>query len=247
MKKENTYNNLIDCCIRLEEDPQIAGNIEEVFQRVLTDYFFREEADLSKSLDNFLMNLDPPPFLQNMSSILQTDVESLRTFVEGESANDSLAGRIYLSGAYLKSFYPHHTPKFSSLPGEVQTELMDKIKTKNRIIVEAFEKMASDRESDSNRKIVTLVALILKNIHIKTALPFNKLNRPAEDVIREVFLNCDDVFKAKQHQVADLNDDNKIKTLIKSFFIIKKFSDIAEISKLFKNELDRFRKRALRI
>ena len=108
-----------------------------------------------------------------------------------------------------------------------------------------MKKCWCDREADKKRKILTLVALILKNIHLKTGSPFNKLPKKAEDIIRGIFSHTDEVFSASQKQIADIQDDTKIKQIVKTFFMVKQFKDITEIAAMFKEELDRYRKRTI--
>jgi hypothetical protein len=246
MPKRESYHNLIDACMALDEDPLTGGNTTVIFRKILSDYFFKKETYDSKSMELFFENFPAPPFIAEKNSLINVDIEEMSSYITGETVNDSLCGKIMLSPQYLKYAYPHHPPSFAKLPNDVMEELIKKAKDKNDVIINAFEKMSSDRKSDKSRKVLTLVALILKNIHGKTGLPFNKLNKKAEDIIRSIFTDCDKTFKASQKQTADLKDDNKIKTLIKEFFTIKKFQDIAEISSMFKNELERYRKRTLR-
>jgi hypothetical protein len=66
-----------------------------------------------------------------------------------------------------------------------------------------------------------------------------------EEIIRSTFHNTDEIFTASQKQMADLQDDTKIKQIIKSFFMIKQFKDITDIADLFKEELERYRKRTI--
>ena len=151
-----------------------------------------------------------------------------------------------LSPAYLKAFYSSHPPSFSKLPEDVQFELIEKVKKKNDKLIEAFQKMMKDREADKKRKIITLIALIIRNIHLKSGRPLNKLQKSAEELISSIFLNTDEVFVASQKQLSDLNDDSKVKELIKSFFKVMQFKEITEIADIYKVELDRYRKRGLK-
>ncbi|RPI94633.1 MAG: hypothetical protein EHM32_06560 [Spirochaetales bacterium] len=246
MARKETFNNLIDICIQMEENPDLAGNAKEMFRQLLAEYFFRSDVYDSKKIAYLIENMALPDFLGECRSLIEIDMDRLRAFIEGDSINDSLGGRIMITADYLKSFYPHHPPAFNKLPPDVREELLRKVKNRNLLIIDAFEKIMTDRAADRSRKVITLVALILKNIHRKTGLPLNPPGAPAETVIRGIFAHCDDVFNAKQRQVAELNDDTKIKEIIKAFFTVKKFQDLAGITKLFKVELDRYRKRALR-
>lgn len=244
-KKSDSYNNLIDLCLKMAEDPEFSGNAKAQFSRILTDYFFEEEKNANRNMELFLENIEPPPFLDGLASIFDISVDDLRAYVEGASFNESLAGKIMLSQQYLKAFHPHHAPSFNKLPEDVRFELMDAVKEKNAAIISAYEKMLVDRDADKKRKIMTLVALILKNIHLKSGAPFNKLPRPAEEIIGATFHNTGDVFTASQKQIADLQDDTKIKQMIKTFFMVKQFKDITGISEMFKEELERYRKRTI--
>jgi hypothetical protein len=242
---DGRYNNLIDVYCTLESDPAFSGDIAGQFMRFMSDYFFEKEKNTSKNIELVINSIPPPAFLFRARTIFDFDMEGLRKYVMGESINESLAGRIMLSSHYLKAFYPHHAPSFGKLPEDVRFELMDLIKEKNEAILAAFEKMRVDRAADRQRKILTLVALILKKIHNETEMPFNKLPRPADEIIRSIFRQSDEVFTADQKQTADLFDDSKIKQLIKSFFTVRQFKELTEIAALFRNELERFRKRTV--
>ncbi len=122
---------------------------------------------------------------------------------------------------------------------------MDAIKDKNETIITAFEKMMSDRDADRKRKVLTLIALIIKNIHYRSGIPLNKLPKNVEEIIRETFLDTDKIFTASQKQMADLLDNTKIKQLVKTFFMVKQFKDITGIAEMFIAELERYRKRTI--
>jgi hypothetical protein len=242
-KKNGSFNNLIDCCLRLEHDPELEGNVGAQFVRLVTDYFFGEEKNASRGFELYLENCTPPPFVESLTSIFDIDMADLEAHVRGGALNDSMAGKIMLSPQYLKTFYPHHAPSFNKLPEDVRFELMDAIKEKNDGIISAFTKMKMDRDADRKRKILTLVALVLKNIHLRTGAPLNRLPKPADEIIRSLFAGADEVFSASQKQMAELMDDTKIKQLVKTFFMIKQFKDITDITALFKDEVGRFKKR----
>jgi hypothetical protein len=242
-----TFNNLIDIVINYDEDPDVAGSADTMLKKILVDYFFHTYTDESKNLQQAIKNLKVEGPLTEKSSLLEVTTSDLQSLLEGESINDTLCGRIMLSPAYLKIAYPHHNPAFNKLPSEDKGELINAIKEKNDAIMTAFEKMQRDIDAARNRKVLTLIALILKNIHMKTGLPLVKHEQNAESIIRNIFTNCDTAFTASQGQLSDLNDESKIKNTIKAFFVIKKFRDIQEISELFKNELERFTKRTQRI
>lgn len=242
-----TFNNLIDIVISFDEDPDIAGSAATMLKMILINYFFHTFTDESKNLQQVIKNLKLEGPVTEKSSLLEITTPDLQPLLAGESINDSLCGRIMLSPAYLKVAYPHHNPSFNKLPSEDKGELINAIKEKNDAIMKAFEKMQRDIDAARNRKVLTLIALILKNIHMKTGLRLVKHDQNAESIIRGIFSNCDAGFSASQGQLADLNDESKIKDTIKAFFIIKKYSEIKEISELFKNELKRFTKRTQRV
>jgi len=242
-----TFNNLIDIVISFDEDPDIAGSAATMLKMILIDYFFHTLTDESKNLQQVIKNLKLEGPVTEKPSLLEVTTPDLQPLLDGESINDSLCGKIMLSPAYLKVAYPHHNPSFNKLPSEDKGELINAIKEKNDAIMKAFEKMQRDIDAARNRKVLTLIALILKNVHMKTGLRLVKHDQNAESIIRGIFSNCDAVFSASQGQLADLNDESKIKDAIKAFFVIKKYSEIREISDLFKNELKRFTKRTQRV
>ena len=244
--KEKTYNNLIDYCISLEEDNSIGGDVTEMFRKLLMDYFFEPEVEESKSLAVFFENWEAPSFMKDAAHIFAIDDEQLQSFIMGETINDSLCGTVMLSKQYLKSFFPQHPPAFAQMPDEVKTELVSQIKEKNQVIIDAFEKMSQDREADKNRKMIALAALVLKNIHRRTGRPVNKMDTSVEELLRSQLPDADDVFVGRQAQLSVLNDDSMVKELIKSFFKIRQYADINEMAVLFKQEVERFRKRAIK-
>ncbi|MBP7734996.1 MAG: hypothetical protein KA369_03395 [Spirochaetes bacterium] len=244
-KKDESFNNLIDEYLKMVEDPNHPGGVGGQFNRLLTDYFFINEKNENRTLEQFLEKIEPPEFLGSAKSIFDMDIENLRGYVRGPSTGESLAGKIMLSQQYLKSFYPHHAPAFNKLPEDVRFELMDAIKDKNETIITAFEKMMSDRDADRKRKVLTLIALIIKNIHYRSGIPLNKLPKNVEEIIRETFLDTDEIFTASQKQMADLLDNTKIKQLVKTFFMVKQFKDITGIAEMFIAELERYRKRTI--
>lgn len=244
-KKDESFNNLIDEYLKMVEEPGHSAGAGEQFINLLMNYFFVNEKNENRSIELLLTNIKPPSFLSSATTLLDMNIDDLRGYVQGSSTSDSLAGKIMLSQPYLKTFYPHHAPSFNKLPEDVRFEVMDAIKQKNETIISAFEKMMSDRDADRKRKVITLVALIIKNIHHRSGAPFNRMPKNAEDIIRETFHNTDEIFTASQKQMADLQDDTKIKQMIKIFFMVKQFKDITGIAEMFKGELERFRKRTI--
>jgi hypothetical protein len=244
-KKDESFNNLIDRYLKMVEDPDHGATAGEQFVSMLANYFFFNEKNENRSIELLLGNIEPPPFLLSATTLFDMNIDDLRTYVQGSSTGESLSGKIMLSPQFLKVFYPHHAPSFNKLPEDVRFELMDAIKEKNETIITAYEKMMNDRDADRKRKVLTLVALIIKNIHHRTGIPFNKLPKTVEDIIRDTFHNLDEVFTASQKQMADLQDDTKIKQVVKTFFMVKQFKDITGIAEMFKGELERFRKRTI--
>lgn len=246
MKGKESYNNLIDFCIAMDESPNKSEDGAEIFMKVLKEFFFIEEGK-EKGMMNFFNNFDIPDFVKDISSMLDVDVDKMVHFIEGNTVADSLTGKFYTSTAYLKIFHSNHPPEFSKIPPDVQNELIEKIKKKNMQIAKAFKKIQADKESDKKRTLCKLVALVLKNIHLRTGLNFVDTEEPAMDIIKKEFNGADDIFTASQIQVADLNDDTKIKKIVKKFFKVKNFKDITDITEQFKKEVERFKKRALRV
>jgi len=244
-KKGESFNNLIDEYLKMVEDPGHAGSAGEQFVNMLMNYFFASEKNENRSIELLLGNIEKPAFLSSATNLFDMNIDDLRSYVQGSSTADSLAGKIMLSPQYLKVFYPHHAPSFNKLPEDIRFELMDAIKEKNGTIITAFEKMMSDRDADRKRKVMILVALIIKNIHYRTGAPFNKLPKHVEDIIRETFHGADEIFTASQKQMADLQDDTKIKQVVKTLFMVKQFKDITGIAEMFKGELERYRKRTI--
>jgi len=208
-KKAETYFNLIDVCIALEEDNAVAGNAPAMFKKLLTDYFFKREIEESKKMEIFFNNYKNPAFLEGKTSLYSIDLEEFKNFIEGESVSESLCGNIMLSKNYLQSFYTHHVPDFKKLPEDIKFEIFDKVKAKNNCIIGAFQKMSEDKNADKNRKVIALVALILKNIYKKTGQPFNQLPS-VDETISTTYRNCQEVFNSSQKQVSDLKSDSKI-------------------------------------
>ncbi len=242
-----TFNNLIDIAISMDEDPEISGSADTMLKHVLSDYFFYTYTSESKSLLNVIKNMNLTDSISGKASLLEVSTDDIQELINGESINDTVCGKIMLSPAYLKIAYPHHTPAFNKLPPDDKGELISTIKEKNDAILHAFNKMERDIEAARNRKILTLIALILRNIHLKSGLKLVKHEHKAEEIIRSIFANCDSVFTASQPQLADLNDESNIKNVIKSFFVIKKFSEISDTTAMFKNELNRFTRRTQRL
>jgi hypothetical protein len=218
-----------------------------MFRHLLTNYFFKQEVSQGKSIELIFNNLPLPDFLKKKKSLLEVTSEEIRDYVEGTVINDSLGGKVLLSAPYLKVFYPHHMPSFNKLPEDVRFELLDKIKEKNSNIIAAYNKMNLDKEADRKRKILTLVAIILKNVCRKSGRPVANIESSVEESIRKIFRNTDEVFNGSQRQYAELSDDTKIKDFIKTFFVVRQFKEINELAGIYKDELSRFRKRGLKI
>jgi hypothetical protein len=91
--------------------------------------------------------------------------------------------------------------------------------------------------------MLTLVALIIKNIHLKNGVVLSQVKGSALDIIRGIIFDADDIYRATQPQNAELSDDLKIKSLIKAFCIVRKTSDLADITAMYREELERYRLR----
>lgn len=243
--KKETYHNLLEFSIRLDEDPQVAGNGEEIFEALMFDYFFKYEAD-DKSIQTLLKQMDTPFEFKNIHSLRELSADTIREMVEGDTINDTFAAKIMLSKRYLRSFYPHHEPEYKKLPTEVQMELLDKIKEKNHNIIYAFEKMARDLEADRNRTLIRLIALCIRNVHLKTGFPLKKPKTSVEEVIKDEYPDYDKIFNADPKVMTDLNDDKKVKKLVKELFMIKQHKDIVDVANLMREEYQRYEQRLLK-
>jgi hypothetical protein len=241
--RKTTFWNLIDIVLALEEEK---SDRAEVFLKILIEYFFKEECN-EKKFFAFLKGFELPSLFSQTDSITSIDTRAFENFVNGTSPADSLCGKIMLSKAYLKTFQQNHQPEFKKLPTDVQMTLLDEIKNRNAQIIKAFGKMHEDREADKTRTILRLVALILKNIQIRTGLPFGQMKGDAGDEIRNIFRDADSVFEATAAQKAEMTDDKNIKALIKVFFVIRKNQDLSDIAEHFRAEFERYKKRAEKI
>ncbi len=244
--KNRSYNNLIDFCINCEENPEMAGKPREIFRVLLSECFFSEEASQSKSFQRILEGVELPSFLDEKPSILKVDVDELEQWINGDILADSLCGKLMFSKEYLNAFYHDHPPSFSKLPDGVREALAAEAKVRNAAIIEAFRKIEHDIEADRKRKVINLVALIIKNVQLRSGHPAINPAEPASKIISTIFKTSDEVFTAKHSQMSELADDTRIKSLIKSFFRIRMFSEINDLTRLYHKELDRYKKRAVR-
>ncbi|MCX8124530.1 MAG: hypothetical protein N3F66_10255 [Spirochaetes bacterium] len=245
METHNTYHNLIDAIIDIEEDPE-SRDPSKGFPRLLCEYFFAEETSENKAIAGYIYQL-PVPEVIKQKGLLHITPDDIAPLVEGENLNDTLCARIMLQPAYLKYAYPHHSPSFSKMPPEIKGELIKSIKERNQMILKAFEKMQQDIQATKERNVKTLIALILKNVHLKTGMPFAKIPEPVGQLIEKNFNFCNETFIASNKQIHEINDDTKIKNLLKSLFIVKRFDDLVELAQVFKSEAKRFTRRTQRI
>lgn len=241
--RKTTFWNLIDIVIALEEEK---SDRSEVFLKILMEYFFKQECE-EKKFFSFMKGFELPKLFSETESIASIDEHAFEEFVNGSSPADSLCGQIMLSKPYLKTFQQNHQPEFKKLPPDVQLTMLEEIKERNAHIIKAFRKMHEDREADQTRTVLRLVALILKNIQIRTGLPFSQLKGEASDAIREIFRDADSIFEAAPPQIAEMTDDKNIKALIKVFFVIRRNQDLSEIAEYFRKEFERYRKRAEKV
>ena len=245
-EKPDIFNNLIDICIDYEDDPRKSDDTVDIFRYLLREYFFRKEITETKAVQKIVDNVQIPLAISSSSSILKVDLNKLREELTMDAIIDTLCGRIILAEGYLKYFYHNFPPSFEKIPIEEKVEIVEKIKSKNLGILQAFEKINDDMIADKNRKVITLIALIVKNIHLRSGHPLIKQDKPANEIIASIFREVDQVYVASGRQNANLLDDSNIRELLKSFFPIYQFSDFTELGTQYKNELERFRKRALR-
>jgi hypothetical protein len=245
-EKTDTFNNLIDICIACENDPRKSNGTVEIFRYLLREYFFRQELSETKAVQKIIDNVQLPLAVSSASSILKIDLDKLHEELTLNKTVDTLCGRIILAEGYLNYFYHNFPPSFEKIPNEIKVELIEKIKSRNSGILQAFKKINSDTLADKNRKVITLIALIVKNIHLRSGHPLIKQGKPANEIIASIFREVDQVYVGSGRQNANLLDDSNIRELLKSFFPIYQFSDFNELGVQYKNELERFRKRALR-
>ncbi len=236
-----TFNNLIDICIKLEEEG--ISKPDELFSKILQEYFFKKEAEGGKNLEALIAEIEVPGFIKQLNSLLELNPDELETFISGEGTNDSLSGKIMLSSQYLKVFYKNHPPSFGKLPESIQFELFEKIKTRNESIISSFRKIKEDIDADKKRTVLKVVALAVKNVCRRTGRPFSNVTEPVDQIIRNNYPGSDEVFTATNKQVAVLKDDSRIKSIIKAFFTIRQFKEITEMTEFLKSEIDRYIKR----
>lgn len=245
METHTTYHNLIDAIIDIEEDPD-SRDPARGFPRLLCEYFFAEETSENKAIAGYIYQL-PVPEVIKQKGLLKLTPEDIRPLVEGENLNDTLCARIMLQPAYLKYAFPHHSPTFSKMPPDIKGEIIKLIKERNQMVLNAFQKMQQDIQATKERTIKTLIALILKNVHLKTGMPFAKISEPVGQLIEKNFNFCNETFIASNKQIHELNDDTKIKILLKSLFVVKRFDELTELTQTFKTEAKRFTRRTQRI
>jgi hypothetical protein len=241
VERKTTFLNLIDRVIVLEKGGKARS--DEVFRKIMIEYFFQRECTEKKVL-GLLKSLELPPFFEVKNSLLDLDPEQFTSFIKGKMPNDSFPGMILLSKQYLKSFHPNYPSELSKMPFQEQMEILTEVKEKCARIITAFDKMREDIESDKQRTLLTLVALIFRNIHIRTQIAFADLDRSASDIISEIFKGSESVFIASPEQCAELSDDRNIKALTKEFCVIRKNRDLSDIADLFKKEFERYKIRA---
>lgn len=245
MESHSTYHNLIDAIIDIEEDPE-SRDPAKAFSRLLCEYFFAEETSENKAIAGYICQLPVPDIIKE-KGLLKLTPNDIAPLVECENLNETLCARIMLQPAYLKYAYPHHSPTFSKMPPEIKGEVIQSIKERNHMILKAFEKMQQDIQATKERNMKTLIALILKNVHLKTGMPFAKITEPVGQLIEKNFNFCNEIFIASNKQIHEINDDAKIKNLLKALFIVKRFDELVELAQAFKSEAKRFTRRTQRI
>jgi hypothetical protein len=240
-ERKITFLNLIDRVLVLENGGKVKA--DEVFRKLLSEYFFKTECSEKKVL-NVIKGLELPSFLTASESLLEVDYDQFAGYVKGSYVTDSLSGKVILSKPFLQIFYRDHPPEVAKMPSDVQLEVLSSVKYRNGQILYAFQKMHDDVVADKQRTVTGLIALILKNIRMRTGISYSELDRPAAGIISDIFKNSNDRFTASQEQTNDISDDKHIKALIKEFCVIRKNSELTEMADLFKKEFERYKVRA---
>lgn len=241
---EKSYNNLLDIIIEQEKQPQYMGNPSELFRYLVMNCFFKIEAEENRQFHTFLERFDIPFGFSTVKSLLEMDVELIRTIINGESIDKSFAARIMFSKIYLKYFQPHHPNDFSKIPNDIKIEMRREAISKNEAIVAGFQKAHDDMNADKKRTVLALIALCMKNINRRTGRPIRNIDMPIADIIREHMPDCDDIFKGSPTQLVLLHDVAVVRNILKRLFVIKSYSELKKVSDLFLEEVERFRKRA---
>jgi len=241
---ESFNSNLLDIIIEQESKPKFSKNAPEVFRFLMVNVFFKQEVSDNKSFSLFLEKTELPPELNSLTSLKDIDMELLRSIINRDSVDKSFAGVIMLSKTYMKNFHPNHPNEIIRVPVEIRLEMRADIAKKNKAIIDGFEEMKKDMEADKKRKIVSLVALSLKNITMRTGIPFKNVDEDAGDVIKKYFPNSDEIFTASQKQMTILSDQSIVRDFMKLFFVVKTFQDLKTLSDLFAKEIERFARRA---
>lgn len=244
-ERTETYYNLLDFSLQLDDDPEIAGRGEELFYALMLQYFFKEESR-EKAVQGIINNMTVPDFFKGISSIRMISVEDIEKMINASTINDTFAGKIIMSKKFLKTFYPHHQPDYKKMPTDIQMEIIDRIKMKNEDIIFAFTKMKQDMENDRKRSLKKLLAMAIRNVHLKTGFPLKPVPEGVESLIRQEYSECDSLFTAEPRIMSNLLDDKKIKFLVKNIFMVKKHNDIVDVANAIKDELRRFESRITR-
>lgn len=244
-EKNKSYHNLLDFSLRMDEVPEVAGRGDELFYVLMRDYFFKEEA-VEKSVQGILNGLSVPDFFKKANTLRDIATEDIEKMINASTINDTFSGKIILSKKFLKTFYPQHQPDYRKMPTDIQMEIIDRIKNKNESIVYAFSKMHEDIQHDKKRTLLALIAMVLRNVHLRSGFPLKAVAGSVEDLIREEYPNCDSLFTADPRIMTDLLDDKKVKSLIKNLFKVKKHNDIVDLANQVKEEIRRFENRIQR-
>lgn len=237
------YNKVLDIIIDQINNPEIAGSPNGMFKYLMVNYFFREEVSDNKNFNIFLTHYNFPNFDPSINDLREIDVKTISNFINGSDVESSLCGQIMLSKNYLKSFYPNHVSEYLKLPHDIRMEMRANAEERNNSIIAAFEKMHQDIAADKKRKVLSLVALVLVNISRRTGRQLKNTDQSAEKIIKAHFSNYKETFSGNETQMADLNDESIVRDLLKYFFVIKSYGELKAISDMFKDEVERFRKR----
>ena len=245
MTADRSYNNLLDIIIEKEKQAPYEGNPREMFRYLVINCFYKDQALENRTFQSFLEKFDIPIGFSTAESLVNLDINVIRTILMGDSIDKSFAAQVMFSKTYLKYFQPHHPSDFSKIPNNIKVELRQAVMKKNEAMINGFNKIHTDMRADKKRTMLTLVALCLKNINRRTGRPLKITEQPVEELIRDHIKGCDKVFTGDSKQLVLLNDMALIRDILKQIFNVKSYTELKKVSDLFVEEVERFRKRAV--
>ena len=74
------FNNLIDVCLQVEDDPAVTGKVKDQFIWIIREYFFQEEKSAGKNIELVINNLPPPQFLSPGEARIRLETRELVVF-----------------------------------------------------------------------------------------------------------------------------------------------------------------------